>query len=157
MKLRHEVTIETLRQRATIGLQVVLLQEKSLLMRLPLRPDVLSPNGYLHAATVIALADTCCGFACAAHLPEGSINAAAPARLVRRPSVLPQQPRASMLGADTGGRYARADGRRAAPRLMAENGFHLGPALHARVIDRLSDHCAREVLSRLRSHKEARP
>jgi uncharacterized protein (TIGR00369 family) len=74
------VTVEALSQRATIGLphliglQVVLLQEKSLLMRLPLRPEVLAPNGYLHAASVIALADTCCGFACAAHLPEGSIN-----------------------------------------------------------------------------------
>ncbi len=80
MKLRHEVTLETLRARATlglphlIGLEVVLLQERSLLMRLPLRPEVLAPNGYLHAASVVALADTCCGFACAAHLPEGAVN-----------------------------------------------------------------------------------
>ena len=26
------------------------------------RPDLLAPNGYLHAASVIALADTACGY-----------------------------------------------------------------------------------------------
>jgi 1,4-dihydroxy-2-naphthoyl-CoA hydrolase len=34
----------------------------------------MAPNGYLHAASVIALADTACGFACFAHLPEGAQN-----------------------------------------------------------------------------------
>jgi uncharacterized protein (TIGR00369 family) len=80
MKLRPQVTLESLRQRATIGLpnlvglQVIALREGALLMRLPVRADLLAPNGYLHAASVIALADTCCGFACAAHLPEGATN-----------------------------------------------------------------------------------
>ena len=40
--------------------------------RLPLRADLLAPNGYLHAASVIALADTCCGFGAVASLPEGA-------------------------------------------------------------------------------------
>jgi uncharacterized protein (TIGR00369 family) len=31
-----------------------------------------APNGYLHAATVIALADTCCGFGSMANRPEGA-------------------------------------------------------------------------------------
>lgn len=31
----------------------------------------LAPNGYLHAATVVALADTCCGYGCIISLPEG--------------------------------------------------------------------------------------
>ena len=39
---------------------------------LDVRPDLLAPNGYLHAATVIALADTACGLATRALLPEGS-------------------------------------------------------------------------------------
>ena len=39
---------------------------------LEIRPDLLAPNGYLHAATVIALADTACGYGCRAHLPEGA-------------------------------------------------------------------------------------
>jgi D-amino-acid dehydrogenase len=33
-----------------------------------------APNGFLHAATVIALADTACGYGCIAHLPEGAEN-----------------------------------------------------------------------------------
>lgn len=32
----------------------------------------MAPNGYLHAAAVIALADTACGYACVASLPEGA-------------------------------------------------------------------------------------
>jgi len=80
MKLRPEVTVEKLRERVQIGLphlvglQVIALRENALLMRLPVRAEVLAPNGYLHAASIVALADTCCGFACAAHLPEGAIN-----------------------------------------------------------------------------------
>ena len=30
-----------------------------------------SPNGYLHAAAVVALADTACGYGCIVSLPEG--------------------------------------------------------------------------------------
>src|SRR4051795_10028851 len=36
------------------------------------RPEILAPNGYLHAATVVGLADTACGLATRALLPEGS-------------------------------------------------------------------------------------
>jgi 1,4-dihydroxy-2-naphthoyl-CoA hydrolase len=32
----------------------------------------LAPNGYLHAATVVALADTACGFGCLESLPDGA-------------------------------------------------------------------------------------
>jgi uncharacterized protein (TIGR00369 family) len=80
MKLRAEITVETLQARAQVGLphlvglQVIELRENALVMRMPVQPALLAPNGYLHAASVIALADTCCGFACAAHLPAGAIN-----------------------------------------------------------------------------------
>ncbi len=40
--------------------------------RLEIRPDLWAPNGFLHAATVVALADTLCGFACVANLPKGA-------------------------------------------------------------------------------------
>jgi uncharacterized protein (TIGR00369 family) len=40
--------------------------------RLPVRRELLAPNGYLHAATVIALADTSCGYGTVASLPEGA-------------------------------------------------------------------------------------
>ena len=41
---------------------------------LDIRAELLAPNGYLHAATVIALADTACGYGCLAHLPAGADN-----------------------------------------------------------------------------------
>jgi len=39
-----------------------------------IRPDHLAPNGYLHAASAIALADSTCGAATIAHLPAGAEN-----------------------------------------------------------------------------------
>ncbi|MGY1749641.1 PaaI family thioesterase [Modestobacter sp. SYSU DS0511] len=39
---------------------------------LDVRPDLLAPNGFLHAASVVALADTACGLATRALLPEGA-------------------------------------------------------------------------------------
>lgn len=40
--------------------------------RLDLRPEHLAPNGYLHAGTVVALADTCCGYGTLIARPEGA-------------------------------------------------------------------------------------
>jgi 1,4-dihydroxy-2-naphthoyl-CoA hydrolase len=40
--------------------------------RLALRHELLAPNGYLHAAAIIALADTSCGFGTMSNLPEGA-------------------------------------------------------------------------------------
>ena len=40
--------------------------------RMTVRPEMLAPNGFLHAASVVALADTSAGYATVAHLPEGA-------------------------------------------------------------------------------------
>lgn len=40
--------------------------------RLALRQGHLAQNGYLHAATVVALADTSCGYGTMASLPDGA-------------------------------------------------------------------------------------
>jgi 1,4-dihydroxy-2-naphthoyl-CoA hydrolase len=78
--LRADVSIEVLKARLKIGLPALLgielldLAQDVLSMRLRIAPPLLAPNGYLHAASVIALADTACGFACLAHLPEGAQN-----------------------------------------------------------------------------------
>jgi uncharacterized protein (TIGR00369 family) len=32
----------------------------------------MAPNGYLHAGSVVTLADTSCGYGCVANLPEGA-------------------------------------------------------------------------------------
>lgn len=55
-----------------IGLEITGLEPRRLTSRVTLRPELLAPNGYLHAATVIALADTSCGYGTVAHLPEGA-------------------------------------------------------------------------------------
>jgi len=55
-----------------IGFTVVEVHDDGLSARLPVRPDLLAPNGYLHAATVIGLADTACGYGCRLVLPEGA-------------------------------------------------------------------------------------
>jgi 1,4-dihydroxy-2-naphthoyl-CoA hydrolase len=75
-RLRANCTIESLmeRQRGSLpemlGVRVVALEEGSLTAELTVRRELLAPNGFLHAASVIGLADTACGYACIAHLPE---------------------------------------------------------------------------------------
>ena len=39
---------------------------------LELEEKHMAPNGYLHAGTVVALADSACGYGCIASLPEGA-------------------------------------------------------------------------------------
>ncbi|GAA0761893.1 PaaI family thioesterase [Ideonella azotifigens] len=39
---------------------------------MPVRQEVMAPNGYLHAGSIVTLADTCCGYGCAANLPKGA-------------------------------------------------------------------------------------
>ncbi len=39
---------------------------------LPVVESVLAPNGYLHAGTIVTLADTLSGYGCVANLPEGA-------------------------------------------------------------------------------------
>jgi len=39
---------------------------------LEVKPFLMAPNGYLHAGSVVTLADTACGYGCVANLPEGA-------------------------------------------------------------------------------------
>jgi 1,4-dihydroxy-2-naphthoyl-CoA hydrolase len=55
-----------------IGLEVLETEEGRLATRLELRDELLAPNGYLHAATIVALADTSCGYGTFVGLPEGA-------------------------------------------------------------------------------------
>lgn len=78
--MREDVTLESLQRRgkgrlpALIGLTIVAAEHELLVAELVLREELLAPNGFLHAATIIALADTACGYGCLAHLPEGATN-----------------------------------------------------------------------------------
>ena len=79
-RLRPGITLDILNARSPgtlpgwYGFQAVDMAPGSLQARMTLRPEMLAPNGYLHAASVIALADTSCGYATIAHLPEGAEN-----------------------------------------------------------------------------------
>jgi len=79
-KLRSEYTIERLHERqrgslpGLLGVRVTGLEEGTLTAELTVRSELLAPNGFLHAATVIGLADTACGYACLAHLPDNARN-----------------------------------------------------------------------------------
>lgn len=72
------LTIEELMARAKgtlpglIGLEMTQAGDGRAAGELVIRPELLAPNGYLHAATVIALADTTCGYGTVASLPEGA-------------------------------------------------------------------------------------
>jgi uncharacterized protein (TIGR00369 family) len=54
-----------------LGLEVVEVGANTTL-RVEVRPHHLAPNGFLHAATVLALADTACGYGCVESLPAGA-------------------------------------------------------------------------------------
>lgn len=80
MALRADITLESLNQRGRgrlpglFGFRVMALEQGLLVAEIDIRPELLAPNGFLHAATVIALADTACGFGCIAHMPKGAEN-----------------------------------------------------------------------------------
>jgi 1,4-dihydroxy-2-naphthoyl-CoA hydrolase len=54
---------------ALLGFEVTAAEPGVLRARMAVRPELLAPNGYLHAASVIALADSACGFATMFDLP----------------------------------------------------------------------------------------
>ena len=80
MALRPEFTLEAANRRGTgflpelFGFRVMSIDEEKLTAELDVRPQIRAPNGYLHAATVVALADTACGYGCLAHLPSDASN-----------------------------------------------------------------------------------
>lgn len=72
------MTIETLRQKEAgtltdlLGFQWVEVGPGFARGRFDVRKQHLAPIGYLHAASIVALADTACGFGCLMSLPEGA-------------------------------------------------------------------------------------
>ena len=66
--MRNDVTLESLQRRGAgrlpglIVLTIVAVEHGLLVAELELRDELLAPNGFLHAASIIALADTACGY-----------------------------------------------------------------------------------------------
>jgi 1,4-dihydroxy-2-naphthoyl-CoA hydrolase len=55
-----------------MGVEILTISREAVESRMAVRPELMAPNGFLHAASVIALADTSCGYGCVATLPEGA-------------------------------------------------------------------------------------
>ena len=55
-----------------LGVHVLSVNGRELRAELAARPELMAPNGYLHAGSLVTLADTCCGYGCRANLPEGA-------------------------------------------------------------------------------------
>ncbi len=55
-----------------LGIEFVESDPDRVVARIEVRPELFAPNGFLHAGTVIALADTVAGYGCIANLPEGA-------------------------------------------------------------------------------------
>src|SRR5436309_11544229 len=55
-----------------LGVEILTVSAERVESRLAVRREVMAPNGFLHAASVVALADTSCGYGCVAALPKGA-------------------------------------------------------------------------------------
>jgi uncharacterized protein (TIGR00369 family) len=72
------ITLEDLNRRGQgflpgyLGIVFTALTNEALEAEIAIQPHHIAPNGYLHAGTVITLADTACGYGCVTRLPEGA-------------------------------------------------------------------------------------
>src|SRR5471032_1832128 len=62
-----------------LGIVITAVSEGEVRAEFDVTSKLLAPNGFLHAGSVVTLADTACGYACVAHLPEGAVVATAKA------------------------------------------------------------------------------
>ncbi len=55
-----------------LGIEVLFVEQEELRARMKVTKQICAPNGFLHAASVVALADTACGYATVNNLPQGA-------------------------------------------------------------------------------------
>lgn len=55
-----------------LGIVVTHVSRGEVRSELAVRPVLMAPNGFLHAGTVVTLADTSAGYGCTANLPSGA-------------------------------------------------------------------------------------
>lgn len=71
-------TLEQLNRRADghfpghLGITFVEIATGVIGAEMPIRPEFMAPNGFLHAGSIVSLADTCAGFGCITNLPDGA-------------------------------------------------------------------------------------
>lgn len=57
-----------------LGVRVTAVDERGIKATMEITPRHMAPNGFLHAASVVTLADSCCGYGCMSRLPEGALG-----------------------------------------------------------------------------------
>ena len=57
-----------------LGIELLEITDGASRMRMEIGERHLASNGYLHAASVVALADTTAGYGCVANLPRGAVG-----------------------------------------------------------------------------------
>lgn len=78
--LRSDTSVDILNERGKeylpgyLGVEMTALAEGTLSARMAVKRLHVAPNEFLHAASVVALADTTCGYATIAHLPDGAAS-----------------------------------------------------------------------------------
>lgn len=78
--LRSDTSVDILNERGReylpgyLGVEMTALAEGTLSARMAVKRLHVAPNEFLHAASVVALADTACGYATLAHLPDGAAS-----------------------------------------------------------------------------------
>jgi len=74
------ITLEQLNKRGIgflpgyLGIVITKFGPGEMCAELSVTPLLMAPNGYLHAGTIVTLADTASGYGCIASLPEGAIG-----------------------------------------------------------------------------------
>lgn len=74
------ITAEQFNQRAAanlpghLGIVIQRIAEQEVHAEMPVTQALMAPNGFLHAGSVVTLADTSAGCGCLANLPEGAVG-----------------------------------------------------------------------------------
>jgi 1,4-dihydroxy-2-naphthoyl-CoA hydrolase len=55
-----------------LGIVILLADAGEVRAELTVRPELMAPNGFLHAGSVVTLADTAAGYGCVRNLPDGA-------------------------------------------------------------------------------------
>jgi len=55
-----------------LGVSILQADAAQVRAELPVTAALMAPNGYLHAGSVVTLADTACGYGCIVNLPDGA-------------------------------------------------------------------------------------
>jgi len=55
-----------------VGIEILSVDPDELIARMNVQKKICAPNGFLHTASVVALADTACGYATINNLPDGA-------------------------------------------------------------------------------------